>query len=163
MSECSAIDYVAGRGPVECGWPWTTIGYIFANERCIVSISLLISIYLSQAVSAQDSVATQTLPLKHVRLLEQVQCKRYCLVVATSSLTWYLFFKDTISLHAWLHDIRNRCPLMKIGLPTNFRHEMHVTYDAAASEITVRSIDPDPNHVHVKLTLCPKGFTRRMD
>jgi hypothetical protein len=92
---------------------------------------------ISQYVSVQDSFATHTLSLCHVRLLEPVKARRFCLVVATSSQTWYLLFKDIFVLHAWFFDIHMRCPLLRIGLPTEFRHEMHVTYDAAAGEITV--------------------------
>jgi hypothetical protein len=29
------------------------------------------------------------------------------------------------------------CPLLRIGFPTEFLHEMHVIYDAAAGEVTV--------------------------
>jgi hypothetical protein len=79
-----------------------------------------------------DSIA-----LHRVRHVERIEMKRFCLMVATSSQTWYLLFRDAVSLHDWLYDIRIRCPLLRIGVPTDFRHEMHVTYDSVAGEITV--------------------------
>ncbi|KAF8588120.1 kinase-like protein [Ramaria rubella] len=105
-------------------WTWTRRVWLALNDAYL---------YICPR---EDSKASHTLYLKQIRQVERVDSRPFCLMVKASSQTWYLLFKDSISLYDWFYDIRIRCPLLHIGLPTDFRHDLHVTYDATAGEIT---------------------------
>jgi len=74
--------------------------------------------------------------------MERVDGRRFCFGVWTPSEVWYLLFKDILSLEEWFRLIRLRCPLLHISHPTNFNHDLHVTYDPVAGEITVCILIP---------------------
>ncbi|KAF8509128.1 hypothetical protein BU17DRAFT_28739, partial [Hysterangium stoloniferum] len=101
-------------------WMVLRLGVLCVSQKD-VSVGDLILYYLS---------------LNQVHQIERVGSRRFCIAIIASSQVWYIMFKDEPDLEDWLGEIRLRCPLLHIGYPTNFKHDLHVTYDPEAGEIT---------------------------
>ncbi|KAG5651543.1 hypothetical protein H0H81_008278 [Sphagnurus paluster] len=94
-----------------------------------------------------------TIPLKQVTKIERVDTKPFCLRLQAKNRTYFLSFENDGELYDWQDDVYSRCPLIGVGEPQGFVHNVHVGFDQMSNSFSVRPVPPH-SHSHVSL-LCP--------
>ncbi|KAF8060759.1 hypothetical protein FPV67DRAFT_305441 [Lyophyllum atratum] len=69
------------------------------------------------------------IPLDHITKVERVDLKPYCLLLEVKNRTYHLSFENDGELYDWQDDVYSRCPLIAVGNPQGFVHNVHVGFD----------------------------------
>jgi len=69
------------------------------------------------------------IPLDHITKVERVDLKPYCLLLEVKNRTYHLSFESDGELYDWQDDVYSRCPLIAVGNPQGFVHNVHVGFD----------------------------------
>ncbi|KAI8621089.1 kinase-like domain-containing protein [Chytriomyces sp. MP71] len=74
--------------------------------------------------------------LKEVESVQRTDHKPYCFEVVTKDKSYYISCRSDEELYSWMDEIYQRSPLMGIGNPTNFVHQVHVGFDLNSGAFT---------------------------
>ncbi|KAG6887389.1 hypothetical protein C0992_012468 [Termitomyces sp. T32_za158] len=105
---------VKGPGPFP-GWAWKAKSLVLTNEALVIP--------------------GNKIPLDHITKVERVDLKPYCLLVQVKDRTYHLSFDNDEELYDWKDDVYSRCPLIGVGSPSGFTHNVHVGFDQIASTL----------------------------
>ncbi|KAJ3207868.1 Protein kinase [Entophlyctis luteolus] len=74
--------------------------------------------------------------LKEVESVQRTDNKPYCFEVVTKDKSYFIACRSDEELYSWMDEIYQRSPLMGIGNPTNFVHQVHVGFDMNSGAFT---------------------------
>ncbi|KAI9327984.1 kinase-like domain-containing protein [Obelidium mucronatum] len=74
--------------------------------------------------------------LKEVETVQRTDHKPYCFEVVTKDKSYFISCRSDEELYSWMDEIYQRSPLMGIGAPTNFVHQVHVGFDLNSGAFT---------------------------
>ncbi|ORY53009.1 Pkinase-domain-containing protein [Rhizoclosmatium globosum] len=74
--------------------------------------------------------------LKEVESVSRTDHKPYCFEIVTKDKSYYISCRSDEELYSWMDEIYQRSPLMGIGNPTNFVHQVHVGFDLNSGAFT---------------------------
>ncbi|KAI8845174.1 kinase-like domain-containing protein [Chytriomyces cf. hyalinus JEL632] len=74
--------------------------------------------------------------LKEVESVQRTDHKPYCFEVVTKDKSYFISCRSDEELYSWMDEIYQRSPLMGIGNPTNFVHQVHVGFDLTSGAFT---------------------------
>ncbi|KAJ3024476.1 UNVERIFIED_CONTAM: Protein kinase [Siphonaria sp. JEL0065] len=74
--------------------------------------------------------------LKEVESVQRTDHKPYCFEVVTKDKSYFISCRSDEELYSWMDEIYQRSPLMGIGTPTNFVHQVHVGFDLNSGAFT---------------------------
>ena len=74
--------------------------------------------------------------------VQRVDLKPFCVELEIKDKLLYFAFRSDEEVYGWMEDIYSRSPLMGVGQPTNFVHQVHVGFDPVSGGFTVSSRAP---------------------
>ncbi|KAG6830261.1 hypothetical protein H0H87_008651 [Tephrocybe sp. NHM501043] len=99
---------IKGQGSLS-GWAWRVKSLVLTNEALVIP--------------------GNKIPLDHITKIERVDLKPYCLLLQVKNRTYHLSFENDGELYDWQDDVYSRCPLIGVGNPSGFMHNVHVGFD----------------------------------
>ncbi|KAG6890508.1 hypothetical protein C0995_007707 [Termitomyces sp. Mi166 len=105
---------IKGQGSFS-GWAWRAKSLVLTNEALVIP--------------------GNKIPLDHITRVERVDLKPYCLLVQVKNRTYHLSFENDGELYDWQDDVYSRCPLIGVGSPSGFTHNVHVGFEQISNTL----------------------------
>ncbi|GLB36816.1 putative pkinase-domain-containing protein [Lyophyllum shimeji] len=99
---------IKGQGSL-AGWAWRAKPLVLTDEALVIP--------------------GNKIPLNRITKVERVDLKPYCLLLEVKNRTYLLSFENDGELYDWQDDVYSRCPLIAVGNPQDFVHNVHVGFD----------------------------------
>ncbi|KAF5376945.1 hypothetical protein D9615_007277 [Tricholomella constricta] len=106
---------IKGQGSLS-GWAWRAKPLILTDEALVIP--------------------GYRIPLDHITKVERVDLKPYCLLLEVKNRTYHLSFENDGELYDWQDDVYSRCPLIGVGTPQDFVHNVHVGFDQLSNSFS---------------------------
>ncbi|KAG5339185.1 Serine/threonine-protein kinase SKM1 [Termitomyces sp. J132] len=105
---------IKGQGSFP-GWIWRAKSLVLTNEALVIP--------------------GNKIPLDRITKVERVDLKPYCLLVQVKNRTYHISFANDEELYDWQDDVYSRCPLIGVGTPSGFTHNVHIGFDQISSTL----------------------------
>lgn len=106
---------IKGQGSLS-GWAWKAKPLVLTDEALVIP--------------------GYKIPLNHITKVERVDLKPYCLLLEVKNRTYHLSFENDGELYDWQDDVYSRCPLIGVGNPQGFVHNVHVGFDQLSNSFS---------------------------